>query len=499
MAAVIPRASEEANPGVNWQRLTALAAIVVGIPLMYWPAAQSLAVVWLDTARTTYTHGFAILAVSCWLLWRKREEFSEPVPRGDKRFAAVWILLLALGVLAWQLSYRAGVQIGMEFLLLCLIWLAIGALLGTRAAVIAFLPVAYMGFALTLWDALNPLVLEATVHAVRLILQLFQVPAFFEGDIVHIPAGEFEIQGGCSGLHFLIVALAVAVLMGELRGDGWRRRAQWLLLATAMALVVNWIRVASIIYAGHLTHMQSYVVRESHYGYGWVLFSLGLVVLFLVERRVPLAPTPLRRVSPLQPDPVQGSPTVWGLAVALLAMPLLLNAVIDRRLDGLPETSGVMPRGAWSGVPPNSNLWVPRQLNADHEARDAFRLGTASVERYVSVYRDQRGAKKFGGYASQPQGDAEILERSDVTMGGRSFAELTLASEAQQSMLWVTYEVADRAFDDSARAQLWYSVITLRSLRSPGARVIALWSACDPDCNAARRAVHQFVEDGGIP
>lgn len=500
MAAVIPLASEADRQAVNWRRLGALAAIVIGIPLLYWPAAQSLAVIWLDTGRTTYTHGFAILAISCWLLWRQRVAFSEPRPPGDTRLAPLFIGLLAVSALAWQLSYRAGVQIGTEVMLLAITWLAIGAFLGTRAACLAFAPVAFMGFALTLWDAVNPPIHVATVYAVRFLLRLFDVPAFFEGDVVHIPSGEFEIQGGCSGLHFLIVALAIAAFMGELRGDGWRRRVSWLLLAAALALVINWIRVASIIYAGHVTNMQSYVVRESHYGYGWVLFAVGMFVLFLIERKTPLAPLPPAR--PREVRLPQAPPFSWLaiiVTVAVIALPLALNTWLERNLAELPASSAAPAPKGWSTAPPRTEAWTPRQLHADREDRAAFVLGTAHVERYVGLYRDQQPGKKIGGYANRPQGDAEVLERAGTEIAGWQFAELTLESAGRRSVLLVTYEVADRAFDGPMRAQLWYSLTTLRSLQSPASRVIALWSPCEPDCDAARQAIHRFVDDGALP
>src|SRR5262249_20634373 len=136
----------------------------------------------------------------------------------------------------------------------------------------AAFPLAFLYFALPLWDYLNPLVHAATVHAVRLMLRLVGVPAFFSGDTVSIPAGTFAIEDGCSGLHFVIVALAIAALVGEMRQDGWRLRVRWLATALVLAMITNWIRVFSIILLGHFTLMQNYIVRVSHYWYGWALF-----------------------------------------------------------------------------------------------------------------------------------------------------------------------------------------------------------------------------------
>src|SRR5690606_24257028 len=123
-------------------------------------------------------------------------------------------------------------------------------------------------------------------HVVRGLLRVVGIPSHFIGNDVQIPAGTFEIAGGCSGLHFFVVALAIGALMGEMRGDDWRGRLKLLLLAGALALVCNWLRVFTIILAGHYTHMQHYLVAQSHYGYGWMVFALAMVVFFVLERRI---------------------------------------------------------------------------------------------------------------------------------------------------------------------------------------------------------------------
>jgi len=58
---------------------------------------------------------------------------------------------------------------------------------------------------------------------------------------VHIPSGTFEIAGGCSGLHFFIVALAISALYGELQRDSIKIRVALICLA---ALLV-WLATGS--------------------------------------------------------------------------------------------------------------------------------------------------------------------------------------------------------------------------------------------------------------
>src|SRR5690606_16830265 len=168
-------------------------------------------------------------------------------------------VLLGGAAVGWVLVVRAGIGIVEWMALPVILILAIWAAFGPAVARRNLFPIGYLYFAIPIWGSVNGLFQSATVVAVRGLLRVVGVPSHFNGNFVEIPAGTFEIAGGCSGLHFVIVALALAALMGEMRGDDWRGRSILLVLAGALAVVTNWIRVFVIIVAGHQTDMQHYL------------------------------------------------------------------------------------------------------------------------------------------------------------------------------------------------------------------------------------------------
>ena len=499
MAAVIPRASEAAY-AMNWSRFAALVAVLVIVPLVYWPATRSLIVSWLDFANTTYTHGFLIVAISGWFVWKARA--AAMVPDLQSRTAGervrVALLLLAV-VLAWQFAYRAGIQTATQLLLLPLMWCAVLALLGRNAARAMRFPLGFLIFAVPVWDYLNPLAQWSSIFVVRFLLRVTGIPAYFDATAVHLPAGTFQIEHGCSGLHFIIVALALAALLGELRGDDWRRRLGWLLVAVALAMFSNWLRIYTVILAGHLTDMQHYLVRVSHYSYGWVLFMLAVLVLILLERRIP-ARTPAA-ADPgggrLAPGRVVASP--WTLAMCgVLALPVGFNTLIDAQLSAMPALPAAAPRiPGWIAVNAADSTWHPRQISADHERLLRFSDTASTVSLYEAEYREQRQGKKLGGLGNRLEGDGEVVAGTDVSAAGRTFRALRLTTHGAESLLWVTYVVDGRAFTSATRAQLWYSWITLISARPSNSIALALWTPCDPDCVVAGAALNRFVVAAG--
>jgi len=500
MAAVIPRASEAAY-AMKWSRFAALAAVLVAVPLAYWPATRSLIVSWLDIANTTYTHGFLIAAISGWLVWKARAAAMVPDPRERTAGERVGIALLLLAVvLAWQFAYRAGIQTATQLLLLPLMWCAVLALFGRNAARAMRFPLGFLIFAVPVWDYLNPIAQWSSIFVVRFLLRVTGIPAYFDATAVYLPAGTFEIEHGCSGLHFIIVALALAALLGELRGDNWRRRLGWLLVAVALAMFCNWLRIYTVILAGHLTDMQHYLVRVSHYSYGWVLFLLAVLVLILLERRIPA----------YKPDPadpgrglVAAGRTVlaspWALAVCgILALPAGFNTLVDAQLSAMPALPAAAPRiPGWIAASDADSTWRPRQLNADHERLMRFSDAVSTVELYQAEYREQRQGKKLGGLGNRLEGDGEVIAESVVSTAGRNFRALRLTTNGAESLLWVTYVVGERAFTSATRAQLWYSWMTLISARPTNSKALALWSPCDPDCAVAGAALNRFVVAAG--
>lgn len=490
MAAVIPRASEAAQL-VGWRRFLALWVLFAVVVVLYWPAVEALGQLWADSARTTYTHGYLVAAISLWLIWRARRAIASPEPDSPATMQRLWTTAALLATaLAWQLAYRAGIQLAAEALLLPLCWLAVLALFGRHAARATLLPVAFLVFALPVWEVFTAPLQFATVQATRMLLAIAGVPAFIQGNVVEIPAGTFEVEGGCSGLHFFIVALCVTALLGELRRDPYRRRLWWLFLGASMAVLVNWLRVSSIIYVGHVSHMQNYLVRESHYGYGWVLFGMGLLALLLIERR-----TALGRISddaPVLTPPLRSADTAYGwraAAVVIIAVPALLNVMLSARL--------AEPRAPAIGIAANESGWRPIQLNADRESRERIVRDGMEIESYEAQYREQRLGKKLGGAANSPYGDAQVLDGGTVS-GDSRFAWRVLDLPAGESLLVYTYQVDGRQFASATRAQLWYAWRTFATLRSPDSRLRAWRVSCLADCDRARALLEKAIAEDGF-
>jgi len=487
----------------RYARLYWIAALACVVALVYWPSTVFLYQKWTNTAETTYTHGWLILLICVALVVRSRRELAA-APVCASRLATV---ALVFAVIAWMVSYRASVE-GLEVPLQPLIfWLAVTAAFGWTVGRLMLFPVAYFYFAVNVWYG-NPL-RHLTVLVMRGLLAVTGPPAVIQGDIIHLSNGTFLIEEGCSGLHFMIVGLAVAALYGEQRRDPWWVRVRQLALMAGLALLANWVRVYTVIQAGYLTNMQSYLVRVSHYGFGWCVFAVALLVFFWVAPF--LGPEPAEPAQP--PVPATARPSndalsraqLGGFAAALailLGLPLL-NATLRmlRPAPPLADPAALLsPQPPWHAVLVDvRSAWLPVFAGADELQRRAFgSSGDDAVEVLSVAYRTQQQGAELVSETSSLTGEG-LQTRAEQVVGSPAgpFREAEVADRAGAvSLIWWRYQVAGRNLVGPLAQQFWYGMNAL--VWRPPAGLVALRAPCQPDCGSARRTLEEFVAHSGM-
>jgi exosortase A len=262
------------------QPFLAYAALVAATALLYWPSIASLWRRWAPDP--SYSHGWLIFAISAWLVWREAQ--AGRLADGRPSILGV-VALLGLGA-AWLLAMAGSIGIVQWLLLPALLFAAAFALYGWTALRRLWFPLGFTLFAIPMWNWLGPLLQDITVDVVGQALMVLRIPALLDGHRVHLPAGSFEIVEGCSGMHFFLVSGTLACLYGWL----WYRRPMRTLallgIALAVAMVANWLRVFFVIYAGHKTGMQHFLVQVDHYYFGWVMYMVMMAPVFFLARRL---------------------------------------------------------------------------------------------------------------------------------------------------------------------------------------------------------------------
>jgi len=222
----------------------------------------------------TYSHAFLIPFISVYLYYELAQngklQFRE-------KFSIIPTTLFLLSCYLLFVTSSAQISIGY--------WVALLAVLMTSVTMLyrfnwyIIFPAAFLIFIFPFWGVLVPLLQNISVVAVTYMMSFTGVPTYVEAEIITIPAGVFEIAGGCSGLRYMIVSLAISSLFIFLNIRDTKKAALFLSLTIIGALLTNWIRITALILIGEYTNMESSLM-EDHNTFGWYLYVPFMVLLF---------------------------------------------------------------------------------------------------------------------------------------------------------------------------------------------------------------------------
>ncbi len=363
--------------------------------VFWWWVSQ-----WLDPQAET-EHGWLVLGISAWVLWRNLKGAQSLEPRAQSRKAGG---VVAWGVMAVALGLHAVGFVAQQtrvsiVAVLLFTWgvLRLGG--GKRWGDAAMFPLGFLlfaiplnvldsvGFWLRLWviDAAGPIARAGGIEVVRSGTQLFAPDGRYQ----------YDVAAACSGVRSLMALAALSLLVGYLNFRTWWRRGLMLALCFPLTYLGNVTRIAAIIFAAQIGG-QSWGERAHE--------VMGFGVFAIVLGGVLGAAGLLRRVAPegvvlgsefrvLGSEKVKGRPiggwllgtgAIVGLAVGEM---FFLGRVAEGALGG-----GVGVRLAEGGRDPVElpafvgTEWIGRRAEVTAVEREILPEDTGFSRRnYVSV------------------------------------------------------------------------------------------------------------------
>jgi EpsI family protein len=450
------------------------------------PEVLALSRLWESSSPES--HGWAILLlvpVMLWIAMRRLSSRSADQPAHSKIIPLIGLLATAL---ITSLAHAAAIDMLGLLNVPAGVFFALWLLYGLRVARAAAMPLAYFVFALQLWDLLLPLLQWMTIKAAVPMLHLMGVATQVHAPYIGVPAGVFEIETSCSGLHFLIAALATSALIAFFDGLPWKKAALLIGSAALMALITNWVRVAFIIFIGNRTAMTAPLVKD-HSTFGWWLFAFALVPIILLARR-------LARTSQPRPDTSHTRAKLNGVPVAFAVLLLALGPVwvlaLDKRAESPEQVQWPLPQ-EWLGRQSAASDWKPQYPGALAERLAAFTSDAGTVDVYTAVYGQQGTGHKLIGYDSSITGRGWEVVRETHTESAR---EIEMADRTGHGrLIWMWYDVRGQRTLGTTGVK-FRQALSAFGLTNQSA-VVALSSRCAADCTSARQlitAVHSQMK-----
>ncbi|WP_219118179.1 exosortase A [Janthinobacterium sp. UMAB-56] len=394
------------------QALALLLLAMAAVVLLYHATFWSMLDLW--SRSQTFAHGYLIVPISCTLAWRQRARLAALAPRPSRQ----GLLLLGTLGLAWLLADAANVPVVAQYAATAMLPACVLAILGWPAVRLLAFPLAYLLFAVPFGEVFLEPLIDFTASFTVTALQWTGVPVFRDGSNFSLPTGNWSVVEACSGLRYLIAALALGALYAHVNCHSTRRRLAVMTAALLVPIFANGVRAYLIVMLGHLSDMRL-AVGIDHLIYGWLFFGLVVLLLFWLAarwRELPLA----RAVPPAQPERLNtgaASPRAVvraGVACLLLAALWPALALASHRDD-----SAAAPGSPAVLAMPDPPAW--RRLHAAPPAWQAPYAGAPALFAATYARQDGDGAPvglQLHWYARQAR-DAELLTHQAAPYGAR--------------------------------------------------------------------------------
>jgi exosortase A len=398
-------------------RLIALWVALAACILIFRDTAIRMAHVWNNS--DTYAYGPLVPLISGYLIYRLRGELAAIAAR-----QSWWLVLpLALAGCVWFAAASIDLQAVEQLALVSMVIGLVALFFGHNIARAALFPLCFLYLAVPLGDGLAPYLTEMTADAVVWTLAIAGVPVFREGTELMLPTGNWSVIEACSGMQFFTATALIALLFAYLNYRSYRRRCLFIAAAMLVAVVANWVRAASIVLIGHLTEMESSLVKD-HILYGWILYGVAIFIVMHVGGRwsdsvAPSHPIPVAAYSRL---PSLVATLVLGVGV-LLPWPSLVAYANRNVAHAAPEFTNIPdPQDpAWVEASSPITDWVPHYSGEPRILRGDYRFNQTPV------------GWRIAWYPQQQQGE-EVVHTANYLVADRDEGWKRSSSRIQQTL-----------------------------------------------------------------
>lgn len=377
--------------------LATLVLLLAALLLLYLDTARGMVEIW--TRNDTFAHGYLVLPMTLWMVWRQRAALAMQTPRP-------WpLMLLPLAVLTalWALADLVNVNAAAQFAFVGMLIVVVPLVLGPAVARQIVFPLLFLLFAVPFGEFMLEPMMNWTADFVVWALRMSGIPVYREGLFFVIPSGNWSVIDECSGVRYLIASFMVGSLFAYLNYRSLRKRTIFMLVSLLTPIVANWLRAYLIVLMGHLSN-NKIATGVDHLLYGWVFFGVVIMIMFMIGMRwsdsdgaQPLPQGEASSELPARPARVARAVPVALGAALLLAWPHgAISALQGReRAAAAPQMQLPQTIQGWQLAERPALDWAPSWHKPRLELHRGYANAGQPVGVYVAYYRGQDAQSKL--------------------------------------------------------------------------------------------------------
>ncbi|MEW6380232.1 MAG: VPLPA-CTERM-specific exosortase XrtD [bacterium] len=397
----------EISPPLRGTRKLFIGFLLVTIAFFacYLPTLKGLWSIWLQEG--DYSYALLIPFITGYLLWEKREKLATTPISTWWPGGVLFVLFFLAGIYGVLGSSPSAVRMALPCVILSIALFCTGRVMFRNLA----FPLSLFFFMVPLPTMFHSLV---GVHLKRvstmlgvLILRIFSIPVFVEGNIIDLGSTKLEVVDACSGLRYILPLLTIGVLFAYFFEKNTLKRIPLVAITVPVAIIVNGIRIGL---TGILADKWGPEVAQGFFhGFsGWIVFMFALVVLVVFHRILKVffhRPAKIEVPSPVTEDNSRSTEEHNGntpgskcslLPAVLTAALLSIGAMLGFAAAALPRLA---IRNGLSSFPLSIQEWHGRmdyiepEIEEKSGAEDSFSGTYRSPEgNIVSLYLGYRGS-----------------------------------------------------------------------------------------------------------
>ncbi len=486
------------HPGVAASVALLLAAVLA----IHWPTAQAMMSVW--SRSETFTHGFVVIPIFLFLVWRQRDALALIEPRPCYPALAG----VAAAAVLWLIGELVSADSVAQFAMVAMFPFAVWAVLGTEVVRVLGIPLAFLFFAVPFGDFLVPTMMDWTANFAIAAIRASGVPVFREGNFFTIPNGRWSVVEACSGIRYLIASLMVGSLYAYLSYRSTTRRIAFVAATIVVPIVANWLRAYMIVMLGYLTNNRV-AVGVDHLVYGWIFFGIVMALLFWIGSRWrqdnevdPVPAIVVKRTTTAGPGARLWPALVATLVLVVIGRPVeaWLGNEGGGRVVHLQQLAG---SAGWSAVRGDITPWRPDISFARSELRQTFAKDSARVGIHIAFFRDQTRDTKAITTGNQLVLTSNLRWKriDDATAaiaggeGGPLRARSSIVTDDRDRMAVLQWFWVDGRVTDSEFTAKFYQVLSvIRGHGDPVAWVVVYTPVINGD-GVARATLQAFAAE----